>query len=159
MKSSEFGINCVHLLQYKCYKISLTHCGSYIDSPDQIKNKKAATAPINKKDNKCFQYPVTVALNHEKIEKDLQIITITKCNWEGINFTSAKDDWEKFEKKKVTIALSVSYAKKEEINPAYVSKHNSNRKKQVILLMVSNGEKCKWSETLITQANSEEPWH
>ena len=34
MKSSEFGINCVHLLQYKCYKISLTHCGSYIDSPD-----------------------------------------------------------------------------------------------------------------------------
>ena len=25
--------------------------------------------PINKKDNKCFQYAVTVALNHEEIEK------------------------------------------------------------------------------------------
>ena len=25
--------------------------------------------------------------------------------------------------------------------PAYVSKHNSNREKQVILLMISNGEK------------------
>ena len=32
------------------------------------------------------------------------------------------------------------YAKKEN---AYVSKHNSNCKKQVILLMISNGEKCK----------------
>ena len=42
------------------------------------------------------------------------------------------------------------YAKKEEINPGYVSKHNSNRKNQVIILMVSNGEKCKWSETLTT---------
>ena len=33
------------------------------------------------------------------------------------------------------------YAKKEKIYPAYVSKHNSNREKQVILLMISNGEK------------------
>ena len=32
-------------------------------------------------------------------------------------------------------------AKKEKIYPAYVSKHNSNSEKQVILLMISNGEK------------------
>ena len=32
------------------------------------------------------------------------------------------------------------YAKKEKIYPAYVSKHNSNREKQVILLMIPNGE-------------------
>ena len=31
--------------------------------------------------------------------------------------------------------------KKKKIYPAYVSKHNSNREKQVILLMISNGEK------------------
>ena len=36
---------------------------SYIDSPDWIKNKKATINTINKKDNKCFQYAVTVALN------------------------------------------------------------------------------------------------
>ena len=35
------------------------------------------------------------------------------------------------------------YAKKEKIYPAYVSKHNSNREKQVILLMISNGEKTE----------------
>ena len=33
------------------------------------------------------------------------------------------------------------YAKKEKIYPAYVSKHNSNWGKQVILLIISNGEK------------------
>ena len=35
----------------------------------------------------------------------------------------------------------VLYAKKEKIYPAYVSKNNSNCEKQVILLMISNGEK------------------
>ena len=44
--------------------------GSYIDSPDWIKNKNATINPSNKKDNKCFQYAVTVALNHEEIGKD-----------------------------------------------------------------------------------------
>ena len=33
------------------------------------------------------------------------------------------------------------YAKKEKIYPTYVSKHNSNREKQVILLMILDGEK------------------
>ena len=35
------------------------------------------------------------------------------------------------------------YAKKEKIYPAYVSKHNSNREKKVIPLMISNGEKLR----------------
>ena len=43
--------------------------GSYIDSPDWIKCKKATINPINKNDNKRFQYAVTFTLNHEKIEK------------------------------------------------------------------------------------------
>ena len=51
--------------------------------------------PINKKDNKCFQYAVAVTLNHEEIKKDPQRITkikpfIKKYNWEGINFPSKK---------------------------------------------------------------------
>ena len=134
------------LLYYKCHKINLNHDGSYIDSPDWIKNKNATMNPINKKDNKCFQYAVTVALNHEEIKKDPQRITkikpfINKCKWEGINFSSEKDDWKRLEENYATIALNVLYAKKEKIYSAYVSKHNSNREKQVILLMISNGEK------------------
>ena len=30
--------------------------------------------------------------------------------------------------------------KKKEVRPAYVSKHNSNCEKQIILLMITNGE-------------------
>ena len=45
------------------------------------------------------------------------------------------------EKNDVTIALNVLHAKKEKIYPSYVSNHSSNREKQVIILMISNGEK------------------
>ena len=54
MKDSEFAFNYVYLLHYKCHKINLNRGGSYIDSPDWIKNKKTAINPINKKDNNAF---------------------------------------------------------------------------------------------------------
>ena len=44
---------------------------------------------------------------------------------------------------------------KKKTYPAYVSKHNSKREKQVILLMLPNGEGRERSETLATQAKSE----
>ena len=112
---------------------------------DWIKNKKTTINPINEKYSKCFQYAVTVALNHEEIKKDLKRITkiksfINKYNWEGINFSSEKDDWKKNDNNNVKIALNALYAKKEKIYPAYVSKHNPNSEKQVIPLMIPNGE-------------------
>ena len=64
MKGSEFLFNHVHLLYYKCHKINPNHSGSNIDSPDWIKNKKPTINPINK----CFQYAITVGLNHEKVK-------------------------------------------------------------------------------------------
>ena len=78
--------------------------GSYIDSRDWIKNEKATINPIHKKDNKCFQYALTVPLNYEEIKKDPRRITKikpfrNKCKWERINFTSEKDDWKKKLKK------------------------------------------------------------
>ena len=103
MKGSEFVLGYVLLLYYKCHTINPNRGGSYIDSATWIKNKKAATNPFNKKDNKCFQYSVTVALNYEEVKKDPQITTkikpfINKYNCEGINFSSEIDDYEKFEK-------------------------------------------------------------
>ena len=38
MKSRDFVFDYVHLLYYRCHKIITNHGGSYIDSPDQIKN-------------------------------------------------------------------------------------------------------------------------
>ena len=60
-----------------------------------------------------------------------------------INVPSEKEDWKKIETNNVTIALNVLYTKKKNIYiyPVNVSKHNWNRKKQVIMLMISNGEK------------------
>ena len=67
-----------NLLYYKCHKINPNCGGSDIDSPDWINNKEAIINPLNKKDIKCFQYLVTVALNHEEIKKDPQGITKIK---------------------------------------------------------------------------------
>ena len=72
IKGSEFFFDYAHLLYYKCHKINPNRGGLYRDFPDWIQNKNATINPINKKDNKCFQYAVTVALNHEKIKKDPQ---------------------------------------------------------------------------------------
>ena len=100
MKGSEFLFDCVHLMYYKCHKLNLNRGGSYIDSPDWIKNEKATTNPINEKDNKCFQYAVTVVLNYEEIKRNPQRMTkikpfTNKYNWKGLNFPSEKDDWKK----------------------------------------------------------------
>ena len=50
----------------KCHKANFRHGGSNIDSPGQIKQKKANKS--KKKDDKCFQYAVTVALNYEEFK-------------------------------------------------------------------------------------------
>ena len=49
MRSSEFVFDYVELLYYNCHKINLKRSGSYIHSPDWIKNKKATINPVNKK--------------------------------------------------------------------------------------------------------------
>ena len=55
MKGSHFAFDYVQLLYYECHKINPNCCGSYIDSPEWIKNKKTTINTINKKDPKCFQ--------------------------------------------------------------------------------------------------------
>ena len=71
-------------------------------------------------------------LNHEKRKKESQRITkikpfINRYNWEGVNDPSEKDNWEKFEKNNLLIALNVLYVEKGKIYPSYV-------------LMIPNGE-------------------
>ena len=84
MKRSDF-FNSVDLLYYKFHKISLNRGGSYIVSPDWLKNKKATINPKNN-DNKCFQYAVIVAINYQNIKNNPKRITkikpfINQYNW------------------------------------------------------------------------------
>ena len=69
MKGSKFVRNSIDLLYYHLQKIGLKRGRSYIDSPKWLKNKKATLNPENNDDN-CFQYALTVALNHQNIGKN-----------------------------------------------------------------------------------------
>ena len=78
------------------------------------------------------------------IQKEIQILFINKYNWKGINYSSKIDDWKIFEKNNLTIDLNIWFIQEREIHSAYISKHNSAREKQIILLMISNEEKEGW---------------
>ena len=82
----------------KCHKINANHSASYVDYPDLTKNRKDTINLINKKDKKCFQYVVTLVLNHKQMKEDPQRRTKIKP-WEEIIFPSEKDDWKIFDKK------------------------------------------------------------
>ena len=101
MKGSEFEFDGVNLLYYDFNKIGLNRGGSYIDSPEWIKNKRSTINPKNN-DYKCFQYAVTVALSHDKIKKHLQRVSkikpfINQYNWSNKDFPSTSKDWKKIE--------------------------------------------------------------
>ena len=147
MRGCEFAYNSVDILYYNLNKISLSRCGSYIDSQKWLKNKKATINPKNK-DEKCFQYALTVALNCEKIKKDPQRISkikpfIDQYNWQEVHFPSHGNDWKKFKLNNKSIALNILYVpyNTEKIRHAYKSKYNLTRENQVIFLMITDGEK------------------
>ena len=52
--------------------------GSYEDSSEWLRNKRPTISRKNKKDDNCFQYGLTVALNHQNIVRDHQIISQIK---------------------------------------------------------------------------------
>ena len=67
-----------------------TNTSTFIETPDQIKNKKCTINPQNK-DNKCFQYSVTLSLYHQEIKCHPERISkikpfINNFNRENINF-------------------------------------------------------------------------
>ena len=64
MKGSSFTFERIDLLEYHLHKISLNRGSSYIESPEWIKNKGVTINPKNTKDNNCFQYAITAALNY-----------------------------------------------------------------------------------------------
>ena len=108
---------------------------------------------INPKNNdyKGFQYAVSVALNHDKINRYPQRVSkiktfIDQYNWNDIDFPSTSKDWKKFELDNESFALNILYVphKTRKISLAYKSKHNLNCEKQVILLMITDGEKLHY---------------
>ena len=70
-----------------------------LDSPKWLQNKKAIIN-LKNNDDKCFQYPVTAALNYQNIKNNPERIPKLKSfidhyNWEEIEFTLHKKVWIK----------------------------------------------------------------
>ena len=146
MKGSDFEFDGVNFFYYDFNKTSINRGGSYIDSPQWLKNKASTINPKNI-DDKCFQYAVTLSLNLNSIDNHPERISkikpfINKYNWKDIDFPAMSKDWKKIESNN-EIALNILYVphNTKKINIAYKSKHNFTREKKVILLMISNGEK------------------
>ena len=95
---SNFVFESVDLLSYHIHKTNLKRGKSYIKSPEWILNKRA-TINLKNKDNKCFQYSISAALNHQNIENHPERISnikpfIDQYNLEGIDFPSGIKDWK-----------------------------------------------------------------
>ena len=146
MKGSDFEFDGVNFLYYDFNKTSIYRGASYIDSPKWLKDKNSIINPKNN-DNKCFQYAVTLAVNLDKILKNPQRVSkikpfIEKYNWEDINFPSTSKDWKKFESNN-EVPLNILYvpSNTKKINIAYKSKNNLTQERQIIMLMISDGQK------------------
>ena len=147
IRGGEFIRDSVDLLHYHLQKVSSKRGGSYIDSPEWLKNKKTTINPKNNDDN-CFQYALTNALNHKQIKSHPERISkikpfIDQCNLKKIDFPSHSKYRKKFEQNNNRTALNILFVPRhtEEIILAYKSKHNFNRENQVILLMITDGKK------------------
>ena len=73
MRGSEFIFDCVDALYYNINKISLNRGGSYIDSPEWLKNEKTTINPKNN-DDKGIQYALTVVLYYQSIKNNQERI-------------------------------------------------------------------------------------
>ena len=152
---SDYIFESIDILGVHFYNIKLKRGKSYIESPEWISSKKPTINPKNTKDNKCFQYVITVALNHKEINNHPERISkikpfISNYNWKDIHFPAGIDDWKKFERN-IDIALkilSVPPSEKKK-NIIYKSKYNRKRKNQVVLLMITDNE----------QQDTIEKWH
>ena len=150
-RGSEFVPSGIDLLCYHLQRISLNRKGSsYIDSPKWLKNKKATVNPKNYGNN-CFQYILTIALNHKQIKNHLERISnhklfIDQYNWKGMNFPLQREYFKKFESNSKSVALNILFMpyNTEKIRLAYKSKYNFKHKNQVILLMITDTNGKKW---------------
>ena len=146
MMGSDFEFDGVNFLYYDFNEINLNRGGSDIDSPKWLRDKKSTINPKNN-DDKCCQYAVTLALNLDNIDNHSERISkikpfINQYHWKDIDFPLTNKDWKKFELNN-EVVLNILYIphNTRKIQGVYKSKNNLTCEKQVILLLITNGEK------------------
>ena len=96
VKGSDFILDYVESLNYIFDKIDLKRGGSYIETPEWIKKKKAIINIMNDNE-KCFQYAILVGLCYDEMKNNQQRLTkvnkyVDKSDWSGINFPAGIPD-------------------------------------------------------------------
>ena len=146
MRESDFEFDGINFFYYSFNNTSIYRGGSYIDSPKWLQDRKSTINPKNN-DHKSFQYAATLALNFDNINNHPEKIPkirpfIDQYNWKDIDFPPTNKDWKKFELNN-KVALNILYIphNTKKIHLAYRSKYNLTYNKQIILLMIIDGEK------------------
>ena len=119
------------------------NAGSYIELPQELKNRKAIINMKNQ-DDKCFMWSVLRALNPkdnhpERIDNDLKN-KVDTLNMEGIQYPVSLRGIDRFEHLNPEISITVlGYNKEEKVYPLKVSKY-TGCEHDIVLLLIKDGE-------------------
>ena len=119
------------------------NAGSYIELPQELKNRKAIINMKNQ-DDKCFMWSVLRALNlkdrdNERIDNDLKN-KVDTLNMEGIQYPVSLRGIDRFEHLNPEISITVlGYNKEEKVYPLKVSKY-TGCEHDIVLLLIKDGE-------------------
>ena len=123
------------------------NAGSYIELPQELKNRKAIINMKNQ-DDKCFMWSVLRALNPkdnhpERIDNDLKS-KVDTLNMEGIQYPVSLRGIDRFEHLNPEISISLlGYNEEEKVYPLKVSKY-TGCKHDIVLLLIKDGEKSHY---------------
>ena len=134
----------VEILKLELYitQYNVTKASTYFPLPDYLKNKNAIIN-IKNRDNQCFKWCVTRALNlrerdNERIDSSLKKHA-EKYNWSNVKFPSSYHDIDMFEKNNNIGIVVFGVVEKREIIVLRIPKEKYS--KQIKLLLISNGKK------------------
>ena len=115
---------------------------SYIELPESLAKKKAVIN-LNNKDNQCFVWAVTRALNMTDNHPeciDTKLIKATEnFNWDGITFPVDLKQTDRFEKQNPTISIYVFGYEKKKVTIHRKSK--TYKRENIVDLLLINKSK------------------